>query len=238
MITPLTGEALGALLGGAVVGREPLDDDRPDRILESVTWRRPGDRGETVRRALVKLGHGPDAARERLLYTVYLRPGTDAVPLLVGGREMDPGRHALALEWVDGSPPDFESGTDVANVFHQLGQWGASWAVRLIQKGGEPFAAAHTSAPPDLTEAAAAFVARMDTVDGLARRLAAHARGCLGHRHLVTAAGGQPLEAALTGLNGNTGQLVAGIIAALPQTLDGGDLSLHNVLLDERGHAL
>lgn len=184
------------------------------------------------RRACVKCGPRPRVEREALLYTAFLDPPRDPVPMLRGHRPLD-GAWLLALEWVDGRRADFADAADVARVCEALGAWLGGWSNR-VQDSRAGGTALHRGVEPALHRALEAFYADRLDEGVLHQRLAARIRSALERAALV----GDGIRPHVWDALRQCSELapeVAKRIAALPETLDWGDFSENNLLIRQPG---
>lgn len=103
--------------------RETIDDSKLDRIIEKVEI--------LNREVLIKYGIDEDLLKELTIYEKILNSSNDyPVPKLLISEKVD-GIYLLALEWIEGTHPDFMKKNHIEKVFTALGKWAAEWSKQI-----------------------------------------------------------------------------------------------------------
>lgn len=157
------------------------------------------------RTALIKYGCDSGLKHESLVYKTFLEKN-ELVPKVLFNNNIGV-LNVLALEWIDGEHPDFSSPDHIELVFSTLGKWAASWATNVksyFNEFGETF--------PNFSI--------------LGKLLN-------DNREALIALLGVNLFDFLTKECFEQGELVLKNIQRTPSTLDPGDISLHNFIIND-----
>jgi len=190
---------LERLLNHGVTGRVIIDDSKDGRMIEKILLR--------DKPVLVKYGYDEGIVHEALVYGAYFNHN-DPVPAALVNRTIEKGGCFLALEWIEGTHPDFNCSYDIERVFAALGKWTSRRPVtaNMLAPGRESYS--HITNLKEL----------------IARN----------HGILIDIAGKTIVEAFIEQCHAISDRLVRNI-ERNPLTFDPGDISLHNALIDSKG---
>jgi len=158
------------------------------------------------RTALIKYGYDGNLKHESLIYKTFLEKNYQ-VPKVLSNNNIG-GMNILALEWIDGEHPDFSSPDHIELVFSTLGTWAASWSTNVKNYFNE-------------------FGEKFPNFSILSKLLN-------DNRETLTKLLGENLIEFLTKECLEKGELVLKNIQRTSLTLDPGDISLHNFIINAK----
>ena len=160
---------------------------------------------------LIKYGSDIDLQREMNIYEKVLNNSEDIpVPKLLVSKKINK-TYFLAMEWIDGIHPDFKNTVHIEKVFTSLGKWAANWSPKVE---GYDYITKET-------------LSNFDMLNSLLKN----------NKYTLN----QTLDHSLIDLLNECIQNrdnIIGYIKKLPLTLDPGDISLHNFILNSTGEII
>ena len=217
----------------AIVRREPLEYWAKQGCgLERVTSVRSAEVPPSA--ACVKYGSGLE--REALAQALLLNADVDAVPALIGCRQLPGGGVVVATQWVAGRTPDFWTEADLLPVFTMVGRFAAEWAYRVqaCLPGGTGLS--RRTVPEFLEPAWKQLLADVRDASWYCNRFVEHVTSVLECEDLLLTLGGSSAADACREIIAAALRLARRICSA-PLTLDPGDFADENALLGMDGKA-
>ncbi|WP_062109013.1 hypothetical protein [Bacillus niameyensis] len=144
---------------------------------------------------------------EIIVYESVLNGNQHQVPAVIKAKEVENNEYFLALEWIEGIHPEFENKNHNEIVFTALGKWTAEWSKQIEVLSNIP-----------KTE--------LYDISSLEILLNKHSESL---KHMF----GNSLVTLLQQIV-SFQHIIIQHIEKFPLTLDPGDISLHNVLLDRK----
>jgi len=190
---------LERLLNHEVTGRVMIDDSKDGRIIKKILL--------PDKPVLVKYGYDEGIVHEALVYGTYFNHN-DPVPAAMVNRTIEKGGCFLALEWIEGTHPDFNCSSDIQRVFAALGKWISRRQVTANM----------------LTTGRGSYSHITNLKELIARN----------HGILTDIAAKTIVEALFKQCHTIDDHLVRNI-ERTPLTFDPGDISLHNAFIDSKG---
>lgn|GEM_PF-4399625 len=227
--------ALAAVLDtgvDAIVHRESFYWDTPGRGIERVTWVPRADVTPSV--ACVKYGAGLE--REALAQSALLDAAVDAVPTLIGCRQLPDGGVVLATRWVEGRTPDFSTEADLVAGCTMAAQFAAEWADRVRAYFGSGTPLPRRGVPAYLEPAWKWLLTHVRDVRWYEIRLARYAASVLEQDDLLRELDASLAADACREISAVASRL-AHRICSTPLTLDPGDFARENALFGNDGRA-
>lgn len=212
---------------GQIERRQELYAQSADKMLEKVQYL-DSQMHKTV---LIKYGTAKILAKEMMIYNCILNQSGEMSPRLVGCGSSENGTHILALEWIEGTYPDFQTEAVVKKVFSELGAWAAYWSIRWNKmQDGLDSGLFNTSDGKwrEYYQCMLQAVTTKNTILRFFKDLAAMAGKV---EPFVLAVGGEYLRTFFQGLLGICGEELAEFLGRMPITLDPGNISKHNFIL-------
>ncbi|MBO1003997.1 hypothetical protein [Pseudogracilibacillus auburnensis] len=159
----------------------------------------------TNKKVLIKYGRDAGILNEVKVYENIICAEKDPVPKLLISKKLDNDTRLMVLEWIEGVHPDFSDSNDINLVFSSLGKWAGAWSYRIdnLQKEYE--------------ETLPNFKVLHSTLQEYEKT----ENNCIG-KEIINL-----LNKCL-----NYSEEVLEVINKSPLTLDPGDISLHNFIID------
>lgn len=188
-------EQLVSILSNDIICREIIDDSKPGRIIEKIHC--------SSQKMFIKYGNDPGLRNEINTYQKMQYLSLNKVPKIYVCEEIENDFYLLALEWIEGSHPNFKDKYDISKVYSALGKWSSYWS-KLIDK--------HDWIEFDH------FV----ILDNIFKN----------HGRMIKKTIGTPIYDLLQRLIMKS-EFIISRIKKMPSTLDPGDISLHNILIKD-----
>lgn len=199
-----------------------LTIDQLEKILNKKISEResiyPSDHGRIIEKLttedskiLIKYGDDKGLKNEIIMYNKILDADKNPVPKSIVCQKIGKEIFFLALEWVDGIHPDFGDANHIKKVFSSLGKWAAEWSVKIENFQEVP--KVDLSAFSILSKLLEKHQSRLSNI--LGSTLIDMLYQCISYQEVVI----QNLE-------------------RCPLTLDPGDISLHNIILNSEGKVI
>lgn len=154
---------------------------------------------------LIKYGNDSGVRDEVMIYQMITRLSkSNLIPLVYISKQIGEEMYFLALDWVDGIHPDFTTPGDISMVFTALGEWAANWSKLTDMFGDE-------------------YVSPLNQHQYFYKLLEKN------RPMLNKALGGKTLDL-LHKLVSKSDMIISNL-KKMPNTLDPGDISLHNIIL-------
>ncbi|GIN71343.1 hypothetical protein J14TS2_18180 [Bacillus sp. J14TS2] len=160
---------------------------------------------------LIKYGDDKGLKNEITMYNKVLSGSQDPVPKSFVCKKIDNDICLLALEWVDGVHPNFRDTNHIKKVFPSLGIWVAEWSVKIEKL--QEVSKVELSAFSILNQLLEEHQLRLSNM--LGSTLIDLLYQCISYQEVVI----QNLQ-------------------SFPLTLDPGDISLHNIILNAEGKVI
>lgn len=208
-----------------ILGRTTLDE-KTDKRMEHLRLSL-GDSNENFS-VFVKYGHPDSIVHEMMVYDAFLAHNIVRVPKLLGHRASFNGLHVLALEFLEGTKPDFRNENVVDSVFQALGESSARLRLQAINYIYHTIP--YRSESHILQSRFEALLYNILTKETMIDRLTEISRLAEQMQQTVLELGGTELCHILLELGGEFGSRLTDSLSRMPVTLDSRDISMHNVI--------